>query len=142
HQARIPVKSIPGPSALTAAVAVSGFSGDAIIFEGRLPSTNRRLAQYLSRYHEEPRTLVFYVGSRALTGLLHSLALIFPGRQTAIAMNLTTGKETICRGKPDELLNQIGPMALDSAVTVVIEGYPVGLQRKKKGRRISRTIRL
>lgn len=142
HQARIPVKIIPGPSALTAAAAISGFSSDAIIFEGRLPSTNRRLVHYLSRYREEPRTLVFYVGSRALTGLLHSLALILPRRQTAIALNLTSGKETIFRGKPDELLNQIGPVARDSAVTVVIEGYPVGLQRRKTGGRTPRTIRL
>jgi 16S rRNA (cytidine(1402)-2'-O)-methyltransferase len=37
HQAGIPVKAIPGPSTITAAVAISGFSGDAIIFEGHLP---------------------------------------------------------------------------------------------------------
>ena len=56
HQAGIPVKAIPGPSTLTAAAAISGFSGDAIIFEGRLPSTSRRLAQYLSDFakNEEP----------------------------------------------------------------------------------------
>ena len=61
HQAGIPVKVIPGPSTITAAAAISGFSGDAIIFEGHLPSTSRRLAQYLSRLRKERRTLVFYV---------------------------------------------------------------------------------
>ena len=131
YQAGIPVKAIPGPSTLTAATAISGFSGDAIIFEGHLPSTNRHLSQYLSRFREERKTLVFYVGPRALTGLLKSLAQILPTRQTVIAMNLTTGKETLSRGKPDELLNQIGPVALASVVTVVIEGYRMGSHGKK-----------
>lgn len=142
YQARIPVKAIPGPSTLTAATAISGFSGDAIIFEGHLPSTNRRLLQFLSRFREERKTLVFYVGPRALTGLLKSLAQILPTRQTVVAMNLTTGKETLSRGKPDELLNQIGPVALDSAVTVVIEGYRMGSRRKNMRQRVARATRL
>jgi len=138
YQAGIPVKAIPGPCTLTAATAISGFSGDAIIFEGHLPSTNRRLLQYLSRFREEEKTLVFYVGPRALTGLLKSLAQILPTRQTVVAINLTTDKETLSRGKPDELLNQLGPVAPDSAVTVIIEGYRMGPHRKKLRRRVTR----
>src|SRR5262245_22870372 len=87
HQAGIPVMVIPGPSALTAAAAISGFSGDAIIFEGHLPQTKHRLMQYFSQFQLERKTLVFYVGSRALPGLLKTLAKILPLRQTVIAMN-------------------------------------------------------
>ena len=123
HQAGIPVKAIPGPSTMTAAAAISGFSGDAIIFEGHLPSSIRRLAQYLSQLRKERRTLVFFVDPKALIGLLKALAQILPTRQTVIAMNLTARKETLARGSPSELLDQIGPVAKDSAVTVVIEGY-------------------
>jgi len=130
HQAGIPVKAIPGPSAMTASAAISGFSGDAIIFDGHLPSTRRRLAQYLSRLRKEQRTLVFYVDPRALTRLLKVLAQILPTRQIAIAMNLTTRKETLSLGRPGELLGQIGPVPKDSAVTVVIEGYGVGSQKR------------
>ena len=130
HQAGIPVKVIPGPSTITAAAAISGFSGDAIIFEGYLPSTSRRLAHYLSQLHKERRTLVLYVAPKALTGLLKILAQIFPTRQIAIAMNLTTCKETLTRGRPDELLDRIGPVPMDSAVTVVIEGY----KQRSKGK--------
>jgi len=126
HQAGIPVKGIPGPSTMTTAAAISGFSGDAIIFDGHLPSTSRRLAQYLSRLRKERRTLVFYVDPRALRGLLKIVAQVLPTRQIAIAMNLTTRKETLSRGRPGELLDQIGPVPKDSAVTVVIAGYGVG----------------
>jgi 16S rRNA (cytidine1402-2'-O)-methyltransferase len=130
HQAGIPVKAIPGPSTMTAATAISGFSGDAIIFEGHLPSTSPRLAQFLSQLRKERRTLVFYLDPRALTGLLKILAQILPTRQVAIAMNLTTRKESLSRGRPGELLDQIGPVPKDSAVTVVIEGHAAGSRKK------------
>jgi 16S rRNA (cytidine1402-2'-O)-methyltransferase len=131
HQARIPVKVIPGPSTMTAAAAISGFSGDAIIFDGHLPSTSRHLTHYLSQLHKERRTLVLYVAPKALTGLLKVLAQILPTRQIAIAMDLTTCRETFSRGRPNELLDLIGPVPKDSAVTVVIEGYR--RESKKKG---------
>ena len=133
HQAGIPVMAIPGPSMLTAAAAISGFSGNAIIFEGHLPQNKHRLRQYLSRFQEERKTLIFYVGARALPGLLKTLVQIFPMRQTVIALNLTTNEEVLSRGRPSELLDQIGPVARDSAVTVVIEGYRIGSHRKKDG---------
>ena len=135
HQTGIPVKSIPGPSAITAATAISGFSGDAIIFEGRLPSTGPRLAQYLSRLRKERRTLVCYVGPRTLTGLLKALVQILPSRQIAVAVNLTTNEETLFRGRPGELLNQIEPVSNKSAVTVVIEGYGAGSHNYSSSRR-------
>jgi 16S rRNA (cytidine1402-2'-O)-methyltransferase len=135
HQAGILVKVIPGPSTMTAAAAISGFSGDAIIFEGHLPSTSRRLAQYLSQLRKERRTLVFYVDPRALIRLLKILAQILPTRQTAIAMNLTARDETLSLGVPGELLDQIGPVLKNSAVTVVIEGYGAGSQNYSTSRR-------
>lgn len=135
HQAEIPVKSIPGPSAITAATAISGFSGDAIIFEGRLPSTGPRLAQYLSRLKKERRTLVCYVRPNALTGFLKALVQILPSRHIAVAVNLTTNEETLSHGKPGELLDQIKPISNKSAVTVVIEGYGPGSHNYSSSRR-------
>jgi 16S rRNA (cytidine1402-2'-O)-methyltransferase len=122
HQAGIPIKAIPGPSPLTAATAISGFSGDAIIFEGRLPRTVRALAQHLSQLQHERSTLIFYVEPTTLARFLKILAQVLPARQVAIAMNLTTYQETVLRGVPSALRDQIGIVAKDSAVTVVIEG--------------------
>jgi 16S rRNA (cytidine1402-2'-O)-methyltransferase len=142
HQAGVPVKAIPGPSAITTATAVSGFSGDAIIFEGHLPSTNRRLAQHLSQFRKERKTLVFYIGPRALTGLLKTLAQILPTRQTVIALNLTTQEETLFRGKPSTLFNQVGSVPKDSAVTVIIDGHRmVRTIKEKRKRKIARATR-
>jgi 16S rRNA (cytidine1402-2'-O)-methyltransferase len=142
HRAGIPVKAIPGPSTITAAAAISGFSGDAIVFEGNLPSTNRPLAQYLSQLRNEQKTLVFYVAPRALLRLLKILAQILPTRQVAVAMDLTTCRETFSRGRPGELIDRIGPVPKDSAVTVVIEGYRMGSHTKTMRKRSLRTTRL
>lgn len=142
HRAGIPVKAVPGPSALTAATAISGFSGDAIIFEGHLPSTNHRLTQYLIQLRNERKTLVFHVGARALTGLLRILAQMLPIRQMAIAIDLTTCREMLYRGKPGELLGRIDSVPEDSAVTVVIEGCGARSQTKPMSRKIPRATRL
>ncbi len=142
HQAGIPVKAIPGPSTLTTAAAISGFSGDAIIFEGRLPSTSHRLAQYLSRLRKDRRTLVFYVDPGALSRLLKILAQILPTRQIAVAMDLTTCMETLARGRPRELLDRVGPVSKDSAVTVIIEGYGKGSHTESMSRKKPRATHL
>ena len=142
HRAGILVKTIPGPSGMTAATAISGFSGDAIIFEGHLPSSSLRLTQYLSQFRKERRTLAAYVAPVTLRRLLKALALILPTRQVAIAIDLTTCKETLMRGRPEELLNQIGQVSKLSAVTVIIEGDGAGSKTQKRGRNIPHTTRL
>lgn len=126
HRAGIPVKTVPGPSTITAAIAISGFPGDAILFDGHLPSTNHRLAQHLVALCKERRTLVFYVEQKILGKLLKNLAQALPTRQMVIATDLTTDKETLFRGRADELLDQIGSVPKESAVTVVIEGHGAG----------------
>jgi 16S rRNA (cytidine1402-2'-O)-methyltransferase len=128
HRAGIPVKAVPGPSTLTAATAISGFPGDAIIFDGHLPSTNHRLTQHLVALCKERRTLVFYVEQKTLGRLLKTLAQVLPTRQMIIATDLTTDKERLSRGRADELLDQIGSVPKESAVTVVIEGHRVRSQ--------------
>lgn len=132
HQAGIPVKAIPGPSCMTAATAISGFSGDAIIFEGHLPSSSLRITAFLSNLSEERRTLAFYVAPGTIRRLLKILAQILPNRQVAIAMDLTTHEEALFRGRPGELLAAIGRVSKDSAVTVIVEGYTAGSYMKNK----------
>jgi 16S rRNA (cytidine1402-2'-O)-methyltransferase len=135
HQVGIPVKVIPGPSTMTAAAAISGFSGDAITFAGHLPSTSRRLAQYLSGLRKDRSTFVFYVDPGSLSRLLRVLAQTLPTRQIVIAMDLTTRRETLSRGRPGELLDRMGPMSKDSAVTVIIEGYGKGSHSESTSRK-------
>lgn len=143
HQAGIPVKSIPGPSALTAATAISGFSGDAIIFEGRLPTTSHRLTEYFSPFRKERRTLAFYLAPGSLTRVLKVLAQALPSRHIALAVNLTASDETLLRGTPALLLETIGRTPKHAAVTIVIEGVPARRRTKtmKKGAPLATRLR-
>ena len=133
HQAGIPVKVIPGPSPMTAATAISGFSGDAILFEGKLPPTGRRLGEYLLQFRKEKRTIVLYINPRTLGRLLKILAQMLPTRQVAVAIDLTTDREILTRGTAGELLDRIVPMSKSSAVTIVLEGYS-GIAHKRDKR--------
>lgn len=136
HEAGVSVKTIPGPSAITAALAISGFSGDAIIFEGHLPSPHRRLVQYFSRLRKERRTFVLYVDPDVLASLMKVLAQILPTRQVAVAMNLTSRNESFCCGPAGELIDQIRPVAKNSTITVLIEGFTAGSHYSSSRRRM------
>jgi 16S rRNA C1402 (ribose-2'-O) methylase RsmI len=83
-----------------------------------------------------------YVDPGSLCRLLKVLAQILPTRQIAIAMDLTTCRETLSRGRPGELLDRMGRVSKDSAVTVIIEGYGKGSHTESMSRKKPRAIRL
>ena len=85
-------------------------------------------------------TLVFYVEPKTLARLLNVLAQVLPARQVTIAIDLTTSKETVLRGVPGALRDQIGLVAKDSAVTVVIEGKRMGSRAHKDAQKKSTAL--
>jgi 16S rRNA (cytidine1402-2'-O)-methyltransferase len=104
RQAEIPVTSIPGPSALTAAAALSGFSADRIVFEGHPPRSRRQLTSFLYRRCMDRSTSVFFVEEHAVRPMLETLAAVFPARMIVLAQNLTMKDEWIHRGTAPSLL--------------------------------------
>ncbi|MDF0644037.1 MAG: SAM-dependent methyltransferase [Nitrospira sp.] len=104
RQAEIPVTSVPGPSALTAAAALSGFSADCLVFEGRLPRSRRRLTSFLRQRCGDRRTAIFFVEERAVAAMLETLASVLPTRMIVLAQNLTMEDEQIHRGTAPALL--------------------------------------
>ncbi len=104
RQAEVPVTSIPGPSALTAAAALSGFSADRIVFEGHPPRSPRQLTSFLYRRCMDRSTSVFFVEEHAVRPMLETLAAVFPTRMIVLAQNLTMKDEWIQRGTAPSLL--------------------------------------
>ena len=98
------VTVLPGPSAVTAALAASGLPSDRFCFEGFPP---RRPGQRARRFEElsaEPRTLVFFESPRRLGTTLAELAGAFgPQRPAVVCRELTKTHEEIRRGTLDEL---------------------------------------
>jgi 16S rRNA (cytidine1402-2'-O)-methyltransferase len=120
----IRVSVLPGPSAVTAALAVSGLPTDRFCFEGfparKAGERERRFAELAA----EHRTLVFFETARRLSGTLAGLAAAFGGdRRAAVCRELTKTHEEVRRGTLAELADWAS-RGLLGEITVVVAGAP------------------
>ena len=101
------VRSIPGPSAITAALAVAGVPTGRFCFEGFLPARSRERRETLRELANEPRTLIFFEAPHRIAAALADLAAAFGAdRRAVVARELTKMHETIYRGTLAELAAQ------------------------------------
>jgi 16S rRNA (cytidine1402-2'-O)-methyltransferase len=121
------VRVVPGPSAITAALAVSGLPTDRFCFEGFLPPRAGERRTRLSEIAQESRTLVFFEAPHRIRECLEDLVSIFGAeRRAAVARELTKAHETTYRGT----LAQLVELAKGDAnfargeITIVVEGAP------------------
>jgi len=99
------VHVIPGPSAITAALAVAGLPTSRFCFEGFLPSRSRERRTELARLACETRTLVFFEAPHRIAETLADMVSEFGSeRRAVVARELTKTHETIYRGKLSELV--------------------------------------
>lgn len=119
-EADIPVTVLPGPSAVTAALAVSGLPTDRFCFEGFPP--RKGLARRLEALATEPRTMVFFESPRRLAATLDAMVQAFgPTRAAVVCRELTKTYEEVRRGP----LTDLAAWAHDGVrgeITVVIAG--------------------
>src|SRR5690242_10809640 len=93
------VTALPGPSAVTTALAVSGLPVDRYCFEGFLPRRPAERRRALAALAGEPRTLVFFEAPHRLAATLRDLAEAFGAdRAAAICRELTKTYEEVRRG--------------------------------------------
>lgn len=122
--AGIPVTVLPGPSAVTAALAVSGLPSDRFCFEGFPPRRPGEQARRFAELASEPRTMVFFESPRRVAATLAGLAEAFGGgRLAVICRELTKTHEEIVRGT----LTELAQWAQDSPlgeITIVAAGTP------------------
>jgi 16S rRNA (cytidine1402-2'-O)-methyltransferase len=98
------IHAIPGPSAITAALAVAGLPTHRFCFEGFLPARAAERRAALARLAHETRTLVFFEAPHRIRETLADLATEFGAdRQTVVARELTKAHETLYRGTLAEL---------------------------------------
>jgi 16S rRNA (cytidine1402-2'-O)-methyltransferase len=123
-EAGIRVSVLPGPSAVTAALAVSGLPSDRFCFEGFPPRPPGERARRLAELAAEPRTLVFFESPRRLARTLAGLAEAFgPGRPAVVCRELTKTHEEVRRGTLGELAAWAEPGQLGE-ITIVVAGAP------------------
>ncbi len=116
---------LPGPSAVTAALAVSGLPSDRFCFEGFPPRGEGKRARRFAELADEPRTLVVFEAARRAGTTLAELSAAFgPDRRAVICRELSKTHEEIRRGTLGELADWAAGGLLGE-VTLVVAGSPV-----------------
>lgn len=104
-EAGIDLEVIPGPSAFTAALAVSGLDASSFIFIGFLPSKTKKRQEVLNDFINEERTVICYESPHRLIDTLNDIRTILgPDRFIVVARELTKKFEEVRRGTAEELL--------------------------------------
>jgi 16S rRNA (cytidine1402-2'-O)-methyltransferase len=103
-QAGIRVEALPGPSALLAALVVSGLPVDRFHFGGFLPARQGQRVRLLQALASEPATLIFYEAPHRIAESLADIADVLSQREIAVARELTKIHEEVLRGSAAEVL--------------------------------------
>ena len=121
-EAGFAVSVLPGPSAVTAALAASGLPTDRFCFEGFLPRKAGERARRLAALRDERRTMVFFESPRRLARTLAEMAEVFgPERRAVVCRELTKTHEEIRRGTLTELA-QWAESGVLGEITLVVAG--------------------
>jgi 16S rRNA (cytidine1402-2'-O)-methyltransferase len=120
--AGLPVRCLPGPSAVTTALAVSGLPSDKFCFEGFAPRKQAARRAWLASLAEERRTAVFFESPRRLPACLRDAVEQLGGdRRAAVCRELTKVHEEVVRGSLAVLATWAADGVLGE-VTVVLAG--------------------
>lgn len=104
RESGIAVTSVPGPSAAIVALTLAGLPSDRFLFAGFLPSKAKARADALQELAAVRATLVFYETAPRLCDALTAIATELPGRDVAVARELTKLFEECRSGAPAELI--------------------------------------
>jgi 16S rRNA (cytidine1402-2'-O)-methyltransferase len=118
----VPVTAVPGPSAVLAALAVSGLPVDRFCFEGFLPRKAGERSRRLAGLAAEERTMVFFEAPHRTETALRAMAAAFGAdRSAAVCRELTKTHEEVRRGGLTELADWAAD-GVRGEVTIVVTG--------------------
>jgi 16S rRNA (cytidine1402-2'-O)-methyltransferase len=116
------VTTAPGPSAVIAALSISGLPTERFVMEGFLSrKSSERITSY-EQWAREERTIVFYESPQRLKAVLHELAALFPTRRVAIAREMTKLYEEVVRGTLVDVAEVMNQRDVKGEIVVVLDG--------------------
>jgi 16S rRNA (cytidine1402-2'-O)-methyltransferase len=118
----LPVTPIPGPSAVTSALVVSGLPTDRFFFEGFLPPKSAARRTRLQTIGPIPGTLVIFEAPHRLPEMLVDAAAVLGDRPAVVARELTKMFETVRRGPLGDLAAQFAAEGPPKGEIVVLIG--------------------
>jgi 16S rRNA (cytidine1402-2'-O)-methyltransferase len=123
--AGIRVVAVPGPSAVVAAISISGLPSDRFTFEGFLQQRASARRRTLEALRREPRTMVFFEAARRLVPTLTDMAAVFgAAREAAVVREITKTFEENVRGALGELRTHFDSSEPRGEIAIVVAGAP------------------
>ena len=126
-EAKIDIEVIPGPSAVTTALALSGLPTDRFCFEGFVPRTQGARDKFFDNLKFESRTIVFFEAPHRLLETLDSaIAILGDDRKAALCREMTKTYEETVRGTLSEIQSWANSKEILGEITMVIDGASEG----------------
>lgn len=130
---------IPGPSAPTMAIALSGLPTDRFTFEGFAPRAQGARKSFYEKLRFEERTMVIFEAPHRLAeSLADALAVFGADRSAAICREMTKTYEEVVRGSLEELLQWSMSKEILGEITLVIAGSAAGSEITSAADAVSR----
>ena len=125
-QEKVRVIPVPGPSAVTSALSVSGMRGERFLFWGFLPPKASKRRKELRTLASFNHSIVFFEAPHRLREVLVELGEIFGDRPIVLARELTKVFEEVRRGSASSLQEKIRDDQIRGEYTLVVEGKGKG----------------
>jgi 16S rRNA (cytidine1402-2'-O)-methyltransferase len=119
-EAGLEVTSVPGASAVLAALTSAGLPTDTFLFAGFLPPKGGARRKRLEELKPVPATLIFYETASRLAASLADMAEVYGAREAAVAKELTKLHESVARGTPAELAAALASTELKGEFVVLV----------------------
>ena len=119
----VSVVSLPGPSAVLAALTISGLPVNRFVFEGFLPRKKGR-KKLIEDLVQEKRTIVLFESPHRIAKTLNELYQAMGDRKAVLARELTKIHEEVIRGTLEDLVVVTAEQKLKGEITLVISGAP------------------
>ncbi|RUM93403.1 MAG: hypothetical protein DSZ23_00050 [Thermodesulfatator sp.] len=138
RQKKIDVIPVPGPSAVTSALSVSGFPGRSFYFAGFLPSKSSERKERLKQLSSVDTVLVLYEAPHRLMKTLADILSVMGNRRIFFAKEMTKSHETYLSTTVARLLEKLDGEKILGEITMVMEGshekeeYPADMEALKK----------
>lgn len=123
HENGIAVESVPGPSALVTALAISGMKSGRFCFEGFLSVNKPSRKAHLEEVKKEKRTMIFYEAPHKLPATLRDMYAAFGNRKIALVRELTKLHEQVIHTTLEKACKLYDETPARGEFVLIVEGY-------------------
>ena len=119
---QLPLEVLPGPSAVTMALVLSGLPTDSFSFFGFLSNKGQRRKHELQALTEREETLIFFESPFRIVKTLEAMLEVFGDREAAVARELTKKFEEVSRGNLSGLIQDMTQKPRKGEMVVLVAG--------------------